>query len=106
MLRNNPRIKKDDNDFLHKIDDLNKTSTIPPNAIFVTWYVKSLYTNTLHKEGLDALQKILENENVPEEKIETILDFSKLVLTCNHSKFLGQNHLQMSGTAMETKIAP
>ena len=60
---------KDDNDFLCKIDDLNKTQTIPPNAILVTWDVKSLYTNIPYKEGLDALQKTLENENVPEKKL-------------------------------------
>ena len=48
---------KDDNDFLRKIDDLNKTQTIPPNAILVTWDVKPLYTNIPHKEGLDVLQK-------------------------------------------------
>ena len=106
LVKKQPSYLKDDNDFLRKIDNLNKTQTIPPNAILVTWDVKSLYTNIPHKEGLDALQKTPEYENVPEIKIDTILDFSKLVLTCNHFKFLGQNYLQMSGTAMGTKMAP
>ena len=100
LVKKQPSYLKDDNDFLHKIDNLNKTQTIPPNAILVTWDVKSLYTNIPHKEGLDALQKTLEYENIPEIKIDTILDFSKLVLTCNHFKFLGQNYSQMSGTAI------
>ena len=68
-----------DNDFLRKIDDLNKTQTIPSNAILITWDVKSLYTNIPPKEGLDALQKTLENENVPEKKIDTILHIYFLV---------------------------
>ena len=62
--------------------------------------------NIPHKEGLEALEKTLQNEDVPHKKIETIIDFSKLVLTCNHFKFLGQHYLQMSGTAMGTKMAP
>ena len=102
LVKKQPSYLKDDNDFLRKIDDLNKTQTIPPNAILVTWDVHKYP----HKEGLDALQKALENENVPEKKIDTILDFSKLVLTCNRFKFLGQNYLQMFGTAMGTKMAP
>ena len=72
----------------------------------MTWDVKSLYTNILHKEGLEALEKALQNEDVPRNKIETIIDFSKLVFTCNHFRFLGQHYLQMSGTAMGTKMAP
>ena len=62
LVKKQPLYLKDDNDFLHKIDDLNKTQTVPPNATLVTCDVKSLYTNIPHEEGLDALQKTLENE--------------------------------------------
>ena len=48
----------------------------------------------------------LEEENVNKSKVTTILDFSKLVLTSNYFKFLGQSYLQKSGTAMGTKMAP
>ena len=41
-----------------------------------------------------------------EKKANTILEFSELVLNSNHFKFLGQYYLQMSGTAMGTKMAP
>ena len=68
--------------------------------------MKSLYSNIPHKEGLKALEKTLQNENVPRIKIETMIDFSKLVFICNHFKFLGQHCLQMLGTAMGTKMAP
>ena len=101
-----PSYLKDDNDFLRKINELNEKQTIPQDALLVTWDVKSLYTNIPHKKGLEALKTTLENENVSQEMIETILDFSKLVLSCNHFKFLGQNYLQKSGKAMGTKMAP
>ena len=41
-----------------------------------------------------------------EKKANTILEFSELVLNSNQFKFLGQHYLQMSGTAMGTKMAP
>ena len=70
LVKKQPSYLKDDNDFLCKIDDFNETQTIPANAILVTWYVKSLYTNIPHKEGLDALQKTVENENVSEKSLK------------------------------------
>ena len=50
--------------------------------------------------------KTPENKDVSEKKIDTVLDFSKLVLTCNYFKFLGQNYLQMSGATLGSKMAP
>ena len=79
LVKKLPSYLKDDNDFLRKIDELNDKQTIPPNALLVTWDVKSLYTNIPHKERLEALEKTLQNEDVPRNKIETIIDFSKLV---------------------------
>ena len=97
---------KDDNDFMRKINDINQKYQLPKNALLVTWDVKSLYTSIPHKDGLEALKKTLEEENVNKSKATTILDFSKLVLTSNYFKFLGQSYLQKSGTAMGTKMAP
>ena len=57
LVKKLPSYLKDDNDFLRKIDELNDKQTIPPNALLVTWDVKSLYTNIPHKEGLEALEK-------------------------------------------------
>ena len=65
-----------------------------------------MYKNIPHKEGLEALKTTLENENIPPKKIDTVLDFSKPVLSYNHFKFLKQNYLQKSGTVMGTKMAP
>ena len=91
-----PSYLKDDNDFLRKINELNKKQNIPQNALLVTWDVKSLRTKIPHKEGLEALKTTLENENVSQRKIETILDFSQLILSCNHFKFFRQNNLNFS----------
>ena len=79
---------------------------IPRDALLVTWDVRSLYTNIPHKQGLEALKKTLHNEKIPRKKANTILEFSELVLNSNQFKFLGQHYLQMSGTAMGTKMAP
>ena len=57
LVKKVPSYLKDDNDFLHKIDELNDKQTIPPNALLVTWDIKSLYTNIPHEEALEALKK-------------------------------------------------
>ena len=57
------------------------------NEIHVTWDVKSLYTSIPHKDGLEALKKTLEEEDVYKSKATTILDFSKLVLTSKYFQF-------------------
>ena len=98
---------KDDNDFLGKINDINQKYQLSKNALLVTWDVKSLYTSIpWHKDGLEALKKTLQEENVDKSKATTMLDFSKLFLTSNYFKFLGSSYLQKSGTAMGTKMAP
>ena len=106
LVKKLPSYLQDDNYFLSKVNEFNKIHTLPPNALLVTWDVKSLYTNIPHKEGLEALKTTLDNEKIPTKKADTILEFSKFVLTSNHFKFLGQHYLQMSGTAMGTKMAP
>ena len=106
LVKNLPSYLKDDNHLLRKIDEINKNHTLPRDALLVTWDVRSLYTNIPHKEGLEALKKTLHNEKIPRKKANTILEFSELVLNSNQFKFLGQHYLQMSGTAMGTKMAP
>ena len=95
-----PSYLQDDNHFFQKITEINKNQTFPPNSQLATWDVKSLHTNILHKEGLEALRITLDKEKIPLAKANTIIEFSELVLTSNHFKFLGKNYLQMSGTAI------
>ena len=101
-----PSYIKDSSHFLHKIEQINQHIKLPPNAILITWDVKSLYINISHEDGLATLKVTLEKSQVPKDKTESILEFSKLVLNSNHFKFLGKHCLQKSGTAMGTKMAP
>ena len=50
---------KDDDDFLRKINDINQKYQLSKNALLVTWGIKSLYTSVPHKDGLEALKKML-----------------------------------------------
>ena len=103
LVKKLPFYIKDSCHFLHRIEQINQQIELPPNAILVTWDVKSLYTNIPHEDGLDALKLTLEKSQVPKNKTETILEFSKLVLNSNHFNFLGKHYLQKSGTAMGDK---
>ena len=106
LVKKLPSYIKDSSHFLHKVEQINQQIKLPPNDILVTWDVKSLYTNIPHDDSLDALKLTLEESQVPKNKTETILEFSKLVLNSNHFKFLGKYYLQKSVTAMGTKMAP
>ena len=97
---------KDDNDFLRKLIDLNNSSRLPPDTLLVTWDVKSLYTNITHDGGMKACERFMRRDDFFENKIAIILKFIELVLTSNNLKFQGSHYVQMTGTAMGTKMAP
>ena len=46
-------------------------------------FCSSFSIMTHHKEGLEALEKTLQNEDVPRNKIETIIDFSHIYIPLN-----------------------
>ena len=106
LFKKLPSYLQYDNHFLRKGNEFNKIHTLPPNALLVTWDVKSLYPDIPHIEGLEALKTTLDNEKIPTKRPTTILEFSELVLTSNDFKFLRQQYLQMSGTAMDIKMTP
>ena len=54
----------------------------------------------------DKLRPLLSLDNFPDNKIQTILSFIKLVLTCNNLVFQGNHFIQQTGTAMGTRMAP
>ena len=84
LVKKLPSYIKDSSHFLRKIEQINQQIKLPPNAILVTWDVKSLYTNIPREDGLDALKLTLEKNQIPKNKTEAILEFSKLVLNNNH----------------------
>ena len=74
--------------------------------ILVTWDVTALYTNIPHNEGIDSLNRKLEEANTPPLEKLFILRLAHLVLTRNYFRFNNKIYLQKQGTAMGTRMAP
>ena len=55
---------------------------------------------------MKACERFMRRDDFSENKIATILKFIELVLTSNNLKFQGSHYVQMTGTAMGTKMAP
>ena len=80
--------------------------TLAPEDILVTIDVKSLYTNIPHTEGIQALNRTLEETNTHPMKKLLICRLANLVLTKNYFTFNKKLYRQIQGTAMGTRIAP
>ena len=106
LVENLPSHLKDDNDFLRKLMEFHTNHTLPPGTLFVTWAVKSLYTNISHDGGMEACDHFMRRHNFTDDKRETVLKFINLVLSCNNLTFQGKHFVQQTGTAMGTKMAP
>ena len=106
IVKELPSYVKDDNDFLRKIDQINKDHTLPPGTILATWDVKSLYTNIPQEGGIEGCRYFLQSRGRSINVIEIILKFVGLILNCNIFRFGNCHYLQKSGTAMGTKMAP
>ena len=76
-----------------------------PNDWMLSMDVTSLYTNIPHKDGLECISKVLETAETSTLKKESLLELLELVLTCNNFMFNNENYLQISSTAMGTKVA-
>ena len=71
-------------------------------------YYKFIYTNIPHNEGIQSPKEMLAIYKPPDSLPHNsyIIELLELVLTNNHFEFNGKCHHQMSGTAMDTKLAP
>ena len=106
LVRELPSYLQDGNDFLHKIQTINESHTLPPDTILVTWDVKSLYTNIPTAGGVAACRAQLEKSGKTSAVINVIIKFINLILLCNIFRFANGFFLQKSGTAMGTRMAP
>ena len=79
---------------------------LAPGDILVTIDVKSLYSNIPHNEGIQALNRTLEETNIHPMKKLLICRFASLVLTKNYFTFNKRLYRQIQGTAMGTRMAP
>ena len=103
-----PIIRSYIRDSTHFINKLSKITEIPDNCILVTFDVQSLYTNIPHRDGIRAIAKTLSiyRTGTQNPTNQTIIKLLKLVLECNNFRFNNRHFLQISGTAMGTKLAP
>ena len=96
-----PSYIKDTTDFLQQPQILDH---IPNNAILVSVDVTSLYTNIPLNEGINSVAKILKLSGHDEYFIDEIKSCIYFILKNNIFTFNEQNLIQVSGTAMGTKI--
>eukprot|EP00105_Crassostrea_gigas_P005310 XP_011418863.1 PREDICTED: uncharacterized protein LOC105322042 [Crassostrea gigas] len=89
-------------------DYLNKTpsSGLPDHTLFVTMDVTSLYTNIPHDEGIEACREVWDSRAIQQPSTESLLKLLEHVLKLNNFMFNGEHYIQISGTAMGTKMAP
>ncbi|CAI7935254.1 Hypothetical predicted protein [Podarcis lilfordi] len=94
-----PSYVRDTTDFLRKIQSLNN---LPNNTILATMDVESLYTNIPHNDGLQAIRNTISDKTTA----DLATKLCQFVLTHNNFKFGDDLFLQISGTAMGTRMAP
>ena len=97
-------------DTYHLINQLSSHSNIENGTLLATFDVVSLYTNIPYNLGTEAIEFWLHKRRdiIPERFSNTfILSWIDLVLNNNNFfRFVNDTFLQISGTAMGTKMAP
>ncbi|XP_064621108.1 uncharacterized protein LOC135483965 [Lineus longissimus] len=94
-------------DTTHFLQTITALGEIPAGTLLVTLDVTSLYTNIPIWEGKRAVARHLRNRGQQHgPNNQSIIKLLDLVLSQNNFQFNKQNYLQVSGTAMGTKVAP
>ena len=103
LIKSGKSYVKDTSDFLRKIKEFGN---VPDGVTLVTPNVVGLCPSIPHGDGLDALSEEL--ETCQEKKIakEDLLMMAKFVLKNNFYEFNSKAKLQISGTAIGTKVTP
>ena len=97
---------QDTPDFLRTIVKINKGPNLSQNAILVTLDVKALYTNIKHEDGLQCLQKQLQEKSQPEVPQTFIMKLMEIILRHNIFSFHDSLWKQEVGAAMGSKPIP
>jgi hypothetical protein len=98
---------KDTPDFLRIISKINKGPKLDFQTILFTLDVEGLFTNIIHKDGLQCLQEQLKEDNTLEEpQREYILKLMELILRNNLFSFHDSVWRQLIGAAMGSKPIP
>ncbi|XP_064479666.1 uncharacterized protein LOC135392983 [Ornithodoros turicata] len=100
-----PKLPSYIKDTYHFLEILSQCQPAP-SSLLVTLDVSSLYTNIPHEDGIAAAQRaFLKYSDNPYDP-RVLFTFLNLILKNNNFEFDGKHYLQVSGTAMGTKMAP
>ena len=94
---------KDSSQFLIFLKEL---PPMDPDVVMCTLDIESLYTNIDHQQGLDTLEHFLNTRPIRTPSTTFLVDLASFVLKRNYFFFNDTPYLQISGTAMGTKMAP
>jgi hypothetical protein len=97
-----PHIVRDTKSFINELEH----TPLPPDGVFLTADVASLYTNIDTPLGLKLVRQFLVKQKVPPARIELIMDLLTFVMSNSYLSFQGQHYKQIDGTAMGTACAP
>lgn len=86
--------------------DIVKNLQIPPDSLFFSMDVVSLYTNIDTHSGLCAVRKVFQKYPDSKRPDDELLQLLEINLTRNDFVFNGQYYLQVKGTAMGKRFAP
>ena len=102
-----PLIQSFIRDSVHLINMQNELA-LQPGMLLCTLDITSLYTNIPHNEGIEVIKEILAIHRPPNDLPHNryITEPLEVVLTNNHFEFNGTFYHQVSGTALDTKLAP
>ena len=105
IMKNLPAYLKDTTQFLREISEIH----IEKDTWLVTVDVKSLYTNILNEEGIQACyeawrkQELSDPQHPPAEVLRHLLAI-EIVLKLNTFEFNNKHYLQKFGTAMAPNL--
>ena len=102
LVRTVPSYIKDTTDFLMKLQSL---TNLPSDTLLVTLDVSSLYTNIPHAEGIAACIEALNTRETQSPPTANLAELISEILNKN-AFVLGEQHLQVHGTAMCTQMSP
>ena len=105
LMKALPSYIRDTTDFINMIE----ATVLPEGCLLCSIDVTSLYTNIIHKEGIELAVKALHttyNADPDQPPPEIIGEMLKFILTNNVLEFEGQHYLQLQGCAMGSKCSP
>ena len=99
-----PSFLKHTTDFPCELNDI--TYLVTPDSMLFTMDVNSLHTNIPHSDGVEECRSFLTMYTIDQPLMNDIPTMVDFILRHNHFVFDDKQYLQISGTAMGTKMPP